>query len=152
MRDWSAWWFKTFIGAILVVVFISANYIVSVSGPEEDILKAAQMKLSAVEEAKKQYQEELDALKKEYEEKKEQEKQYPLKNDSRMYAEVLTKMPQCTKVLDPEENEYYTCPDKSTITIVKWERNKGERKGKVIKYFNPEGTQLFQYGHPDDSF
>jgi hypothetical protein len=79
-------------------------------------------------------------------------KEYPLKEDQVLYAEVLNKIKSCSVQKDKEDNEFYTCPDGSTISIVHWTRSGGDRKGVVTKYYNKDGKHILQYGHPDDVY
>lgn len=107
-------------------VFTLSNYLITVYAPNKAIAQAAFEQLDKKEE-------------------------YPKRQDQVLYAEVLNKVNSCSKVLDKEDNEFYTCPDGSTVSMVKWTRGT-DRKGVVTKYYNKEGTNLLVYGHPDDVY
>lgn len=109
----------------LMFVFTVANYVISVAAPDKAIADAAVSEMD-------------------------RRNQYPLKQDQVLYTEVLHKIKSCDKVLDKENNEFYTCPDGTTVSMVNWTRDAGARKGVVTKYYNKEGKHLLQYGHPDD--
>jgi|AGFT01.1.fsa_nt_gi hypothetical protein len=75
----------------------------------------------------------------------------PQHNDTGLYAEALELMKTCS--LNTEErtgNKFYTCPNGEKITQINWERNQGDRKGVVTRYFDAKGNLRLIYGHPDD--
>lgn len=110
---------------IVMLFFTIGNYLISVVAPESAIAEAAVTELD-------------------------KRKQYPLKQDQVLYAEVLHKLSSCTSIKDRENNEFFTCPDGTTVSMVNWTRDHGARKGVVTKYYDKDGKHILQYGHPDD--
>lgn len=110
----------------MMLTFTALNFLISYYAPNQAIAEAAYEKIA-------------------------ERDKYPLKQDQVMYAEVLNKVKSCSVVKDRENNEFYTCPDSSTVSMVHWTRGT-ERKGVVTKYYDKTGKQLLVYGHPDDVY
>lgn len=120
---------STLLSVLLVFMtfFTILNYVITVYAPNQELVYAAKVKNDEI-------------------------RKYPLHQDQILYAEVLNKMKTCSVVHDKEKNDFYTCPDKSTISMVHWERDGGKRKGVVTKYYDSTGKHLLVYGHPDDVY
>lgn len=74
-----------------------------------------------------------------------------IRQDVTSYTQVLKKSETCEKVTDKEENDFYSCADGTTISMVHWTRG-GDRKGVVTKYYDKDKNLLMVYGHPDDVY
>lgn len=74
-----------------------------------------------------------------------------IRQDVTSYTQVLKKADTCEKVTDKEENDFYSCPDSTTISMVHWTRSP-DRKGVVTKYYDKDKNLLMIYGHPDDVY
>lgn len=110
----------------MMIAFTALNYLITVYAPDQAIADAAYEKIA-------------------------ERDKYPLKQDQVLYAEVLNKVKSCSVVLDAEQNQFYTCADGSTVSMVKWTRG-SDRKGVVTKYYDKDGRHLLVYGHPDDVY
>lgn len=110
----------------MMIAFTALNFLITYYAPNSDIVEAARETIA-------------------------ERDKYPLKQDQVLYAEVLNKVKSCSVVNDEEGNKFYTCPDKSTVSMVKWTRG-SDRKGVVTKYYDKDGRHLLVYGHPNDVY
>lgn len=78
-------------------------------------------------------------------------RQVPQRQNELMYTDMLNKLQldKCEKFTDKENNDFFTCPDGSKVSMINWTRDTN-RKGVVTRYYDPTGKLLLIYGHPDD--
>lgn len=76
----------------------------------------------------------------------------PVRQDERMYADALakTELASCPDVRDAENNVFYNCKDGEKISMTRWTRSGGDRKGIVTRWYDSQGKLKMIYGHPDD--
>lgn len=119
-------WSKIVAMAVLWALILSVSYYIKVMEPNDVIVSAAKEKIKSNE---------------------------PLRQDQRLYAEALIKIKsnKCEVVQDENKDNFFKCPDGSTISQIKWERNNRERTGIVTRYYDSTGKLLLIYGHPDDT-
>lgn len=110
----------------MMIAFTALNFLITYYAPNQDVVEAAREKIA-------------------------ERDKYPLRQDQVLYAEVLNKVKSCSVVKDEEQNSFFTCPDGSTVSMVKWTRG-SDRKGVVTKYYDKDGRHLLVYGHPNDVY
>lgn len=122
-------WFFSF--AMFFIVMTGINYHISISAPNAELVEAAR-------ESKK--------------EKSIQNGDEPVRQDERLYAEVLakTRLTACPEVEDSSGNVYYNCTNGEKITMTRWTRDGGDRKGIVTRWYDSSGKLRLIFGHPDD--
>lgn len=116
---------------IVFAIMTGVNFIISVVAPKSELVAMEREKNEILKGGK-------DA---------------PIRQNELLYADALkkTQLKSCPDVEDDEGNRYFNCDDGEKITMTRWTRNGGDRKGIVTRWYDKTGKLKLIYGHPDDT-